>query len=602
MKKIISIALMLLLLVACESKKYSVNPIYFSRINHDVNFTQKTSSIVSTLNVVYFDASEHHNRTFKLSRSDNLNVRYSSVSALLTKRNGERIPLKIEFESEIIRNLNGGTNIYQTPLIDLPPTESGEIVNISYKLEVSNSDFRLNLPDQRVDSVGIVVRGHPFKVEINGAEQLVNSDGSQSNKFEWLFDFSKTKFLPSKLNEKPMFVATTFSDWGDVVASDSTNYMGKLSEILDWKKIGKKSDFHSTLKGSETDRVEFSVRKAYEYIINNFKYGLNHDPRHMRNPRSLTDILDTRTGDCKDLSLLFIKFLSDLNIQSEPVLVPNPGSVKLPRFNSIANYSFDHVIVYVPQMEQYIDLTAGPLSHYTSTEGAYHHAFGLHLFSGKYEKITSKGNNLLRVFNELELVGNKWRSRVNVDAYGMARIAVKAGEKYLGKTLEKKLMSIDAESLKVIEQQALAKRSLAFGYHQISEKSNDYGAAVHFPYIYRLGGMLEFENTNNKNVYGKSICFDHRNTEEIIRIKNVKHAPDLDGLDFQIIRGIGRSFRQKIGYENERQSVIIRRISEVDEDRLYCPQGENNEYQAYRENVKELMKHSEQQLIQRLKF
>ena len=105
---------------------------------------------------------------------------------------------------------------------------------------------------------------------------------------------------------------------------------------------------------------EGAVRAARQWIAENIKY--EYKPQtvlEMQQPASVSDVLSSRQGDCKGMTVLLQPLLASIGIDSHPVFTRLGGEGDLSKFDvdiPIPSY-FDHVILYVPVLDRYYDPT-----------------------------------------------------------------------------------------------------------------------------------------------------------------------------------------------------------------------------------------------------
>lgn len=92
--------------------------------------------------------------------------------------------------------------------------------------------------------------------------------------------------------------------------------------------------------------IEDKVAAVSEYIQRNFTYMALSFGMRARIPREPAAILNNRYGDCKDLSILAVRMLREMDIEAYPALVRTSMDfvVELPNLDQ-----FDHMIVFIPQ-------------------------------------------------------------------------------------------------------------------------------------------------------------------------------------------------------------------------------------------------------------
>lgn len=130
---------------------------------------------------------------------------------------------------------------------------------------------------------------------------------------------------------------------------------------------------HSALRDiaeRETKGLTEPVEKAkalYDWVRKNIRYNAVYLGAGGWEPNDMAHILDTRYGDCKDHMLLLIGLLKAVGVEAVPALINTGGDYAL---NSVAA-GFNHVIVYVPAQDLYLDPTGTSVPFGSLPRGVY---------------------------------------------------------------------------------------------------------------------------------------------------------------------------------------------------------------------------------------
>jgi cellulose synthase operon protein C len=99
------------------------------------------------------------------------------------------------------------------------------------------------------------------------------------------------------------------------------------------------------------------VRAVYDFVVGSTRYVGLEFGIHGYKPYQVSQVLARRFGDCKDKASLMLALLREVGVASELVLVRTRRGGRLdPEPASLA--IFDHAIVYVPELDRYLDGTA----------------------------------------------------------------------------------------------------------------------------------------------------------------------------------------------------------------------------------------------------
>jgi hypothetical protein len=98
------------------------------------------------------------------------------------------------------------------------------------------------------------------------------------------------------------------------------------------------------------------AQAIYDWVRKNIKYAAVYLANGGWEPRSTSDILRTRYGDCKDHVTLMFALLKAAGIAAQPVLVSTTG--EFVRDAVPTSQTYNHTLVYLPSLRKYLDSTA----------------------------------------------------------------------------------------------------------------------------------------------------------------------------------------------------------------------------------------------------
>jgi len=190
--------------------------------------------------------------------------------------------------------------------------------------------------------------------------------------------------LPAWYFPQPYYDFSSYKNWKDVGEYFADKYE------LNYAKGGAVSDIAKTIK-EQSDDAKVQARLALNYIHENIRYTGIEMGSGGYIPRPQETTLRQKFGDCKDMSVLLIAILREMDIKAHPVFVDSDyrNHVK----ETIPSHaSFDHVIVRaeIDGNEYFLDGTrgkqVGDLDHIE--QGSYNK--GLLLESGNAQLIDIK--------------------------------------------------------------------------------------------------------------------------------------------------------------------------------------------------------------------
>jgi tetratricopeptide (TPR) repeat protein len=284
-----------------------------------------------------------------------------------------------EIEKAEIIKLNGskidgdisGTDIVFTGL------EVGDWISITYKYINYRSGkllehfwgkfyFDYYYPTQNAKYQLLVPKTKKFDYTVtNDGIKPTIKEADEFNLYTW-----EKKNAPKIKSENLMPVSGDFSD------------VLHLSSIPDWKFVAEwyrdlanQSDFidptvsqavKEALKDIPNGTNDQKVKAIYEYIINNISYSQVPFRQGPYIPQEPAKVLDSRLGDCKDVSSLFVKMTKEAGINSQLVLVNTRDNGR--KTMLLPSIDFNHCIAKTTYQnkEAFLELTSKYISFLTT--------------------------------------------------------------------------------------------------------------------------------------------------------------------------------------------------------------------------------------------
>ncbi|MBN3847230.1 DUF3857 and transglutaminase domain-containing protein [Paraburkholderia sp. Ac-20342] len=101
------------------------------------------------------------------------------------------------------------------------------------------------------------------------------------------------------------------------------------------------------------------ARALYDWVRLNIRYVALFLGETAAIPHKAADILRNRYGDCKDDVALYGALLAAVGIRSEPVLLDLGPYYSLPDVPGYGASAINHAIIWIPELSQFADATAG---------------------------------------------------------------------------------------------------------------------------------------------------------------------------------------------------------------------------------------------------
>jgi hypothetical protein len=146
----------------------------------------------------------------------------------------------------------------------------------------------------------------------------------------------------------PSLMVSTFTDYAELAREYQRRAAPRAEPDAAIRELA-----NSLVKDARTDRER--VARLREWINRNVRYLGVHFGVEGWIPHPAPKVLDTRYGDCKDQTALMQAMLKAVGIDNTAVLVNTESKYQLPRLPLAG--AFDHVIVHIPSLDLFVDLT-----------------------------------------------------------------------------------------------------------------------------------------------------------------------------------------------------------------------------------------------------
>lgn len=211
----------------------------------------------------------------------------------------------------------------------------------------------------RVDRYEINI-AHPAKIPLQvradrfegGRIDPRSDDGDGMIRYR--FTIAHREFFPRQTAEldiddwAPSVLISTFSDYATLASAYHRRAAPRAEPDEDIHKLA-----HEVTRGAGDDRER--VARIRDWVNRNIRYLSVHFGLEGWIPHPAPQMLKTRYGDCKDQTAFMQAMLRAVGIDSTPALVNTGSTYQLPKL-PIAG-AFDHVIVYVPSLDLFVDPT-----------------------------------------------------------------------------------------------------------------------------------------------------------------------------------------------------------------------------------------------------
>lgn len=264
--------------------------------------------------------------------------------------------------SKVAAETNGGTVVFNS-------LEEGDAIHLTYRIE----NYQVGkLSPHFWDKCFF---SHYYPYQKTKYSLLISPDV----KFKYQFTQKEIEPVVSKQDDFDMYVWEQANQEGMKVEdrmpdiSDVANVM-HVSSLPDWTFISNwyydlastkaKSDFEvqetvARLFEGKSDMATIDkVQEIYNYIVKNIRYSSVSFLQSGLIPQKASKVLNTKIGDCKDVSTLFIAMCKEIGVDAQWVLVSTRDRGKKNLY--LPSIDFNHCIAKfkLDEKEYYIELTS----------------------------------------------------------------------------------------------------------------------------------------------------------------------------------------------------------------------------------------------------
>nr|WP_083654678.1 DUF3857 domain-containing protein [Burkholderia sp. SRS-W-2-2016] len=217
------------------------------------------------------------------------------------------------------------------------------------------------------------------------------------------------------------------------------------------------------------------ARALYDWVRLNIRYVALFLGETAAIPHRAADILRNRYGDCKDQVALYGALLAALGIRSEPVLLNLGPYYSLPAVPGYGASAINHAIIWIPELAQFADTTAG------GTEFGY-------LPSGVMDRpVLLVDSGVLARTPATQRRERRARVQLGIDESGAANYAYRVEEAGFTAEIERNTFR---RATRQRAQQIAANRLLQTGLHGSAQLQTDDVAATHGPFATSMQGSV----------------------------------------------------------------------------------------------------------------
>ncbi len=314
--------------------------------------------------------------------------------AEVLKKNGNRLQAEVNDNQIVYTSLEPGDAVF---LIYKKTKEiSGQMSKQFYeKYLLSNWYPTLNMEYNLLVSKDVKFDSRMDNSDVKPSVQ----DADEFMLYSWKKSLNKAMQLESYMSPMidvcELLSISTLPDW-DFVSKwyyDISNTKTKPDLVV-------RETVDQLLKGKENCSQMDKARIIYNFIEQNIRYSSVSFRQNGVVPQKASDVLNTRIGDCKDLSVLFTSMCKAAGIDAEVVLVIRHQNGN--NWKNLPSFDFDHAIAKatLDGKEYYTELTSSYLP-FSSMDGSLINAVVLDINNGAAKVVPKLLNPLTRQSNNI---------------------------------------------------------------------------------------------------------------------------------------------------------------------------------------------------------
>lgn len=528
---------------------------------------------------------------------------YQALSAVMTKLDGTQLPLATRFKKFAARGLDNAPFTVITPRIVLPENYAGELVEIKVDLSFENSrskgnSYAVALPvDAPVRRATVSVFSEENATQYEAIGFDVEGGSTLGNRTERRYVSKNPTDTFETITGRPILWISTFPDFASFAeASDAAAYLQELDANVEIGEAVKTVPLPILAIENEAERNKMIAWHLFKWVRIHFRYeaqGL--EPGHGSAPRPLIGTWARRTGDCKDLSTMYMKLLKHFHIEAEPVLVATIDDGPMSFFPNKLPFpvkgAFNHVIVYLSDYDIYVDLVGFPDVDFGSWSARYAGTNAFHLFSQKMKTIMP-GAEMRRVKTETRIYkqGEQWLGETNWSGQGMGQLDITSrGGRLVNKSetnsriFDHMGFVLQPDSVTTHNDEILGKAETRFAYKIRHMPVDSDGRLIELPKNISVPLQPLYNFSSRAMLPNLGRCFARESFEDDFVIESIILNGVPENVAERHLTIAGREFTQRI--EFAAKHLRIHRALIVNEQRAQCSSEAISAQEAFYKEV-----------------
>jgi tetratricopeptide (TPR) repeat protein len=464
-----------------------------------------------------------------------------------------------------------------------------------YFFPIQYTSFSLMVPENQNLNYKVL------HAQIEPQVEKVNEFKKYTWKVQNVPSYKSENLMPELEDVAPILHLSTISDWNVI-----NNWYADISNSKADVNYEVKQTVETLFKGKDNLSKKEIVETIYNYIVNEIHYISVPFLQSDYIPQRASNVLNTKQGDCKDVSTLFVSMCKAMNIDADLVLV-NTSDNGLESL-VVPNNQFNHCIAHVnlDQIDYNVELTDSNLPFSTASQ-TLQNALSLRINENQNSTLTSlKMPNSVKTFaerkSEISFDKDVMTVAVNSKKYGDAASGMRSNYEFLGdqerfKGFQNDIADTDNKNNQLIEYAFISGLNdnsdfveYTYKYKQANSMTEVAGLSIFkIPYVDGLNTLF-FANTVDREFpisLWNYFVYISEKEEVVIQIPTGKTLVELP----KPVTIQDAHFSYTLTFELKGNSVVTKRRFDLLKD-IVNPEN----YKSFKENIELLAKADKTQL------
>jgi tetratricopeptide (TPR) repeat protein len=290
-------------------------------------------------------------KEYKISYLSNEEMTIEKAEVL--KKNGNRLQAEVNDNQVVYTSLEPGDGVFL--IYRRSKTVSGLMSKNFYEKWLLSSWY----PSLDLEYKLLIDKNLKLNYKLDNSDVKPEiSDADEFKLYSWKSSTLKAmpieSYMPPMVDAGVLLNISTLPDWDYVskwyfdISHTKTEPDKTVTETV-----------NNLLSGKQGLSQMEKARTLYNFIVQNIRYSSVSFRQSGTVPKEASEVLNTRIGDCKDLSVLFTSMCTAAGIKAQVVLVIRRDNGM--NWMNLPSFDFDHAIAkaFLDGKEYYIELTSG---------------------------------------------------------------------------------------------------------------------------------------------------------------------------------------------------------------------------------------------------